>query len=206
MLFPAPLSRQNCNGLKPNPIEQESRAVNCLCVATSNITTTGQQHHSNDGQCVSVAVVFPLWISIQNPVLSQRRPVSPSVGRLGRKIWRYSYFVLWILLCVSNGNNEMCDQHRIKPDKTQLILLHLHTVTPNLIRLCLSEKRNTATVNGYVLLLTLHGYQLHREETFSKWELENILIERSLKASVKIFCQNKHTLSSALDQRVAKTN
>ena len=35
-------------------------------------------------------------------------------------------------------------------------------------QLCLSEKRNTVTVNGYVLLLTLHGYQLHREETFSK--------------------------------------
>ena len=184
--------------------EQKSRAVKCLCVASSNITTTGQQHNSNDGQCVSVPVVFPLWISIQNPVLSLRRP---SVGRLmGRKIWRYSYFVLWTLLCVSDGNNEMCDQHWIKPDRTQLILLHLHTVTPNLIRLCLSEKRNTVTVNGYVLLLTLHGYQLHREETFSKWEFENILIERSRKASVKIFCKNKHTLSSALDQRVAKTN
>ena len=184
--------------------EQESRAVKCLCVATSHITTTGQQHHSNDGQCVSVAVVFPLWISIQNPVLSQRRPVSPSVGRLGRKIWRYSYFVLWILLCVSNGNNEMCDQHRIKPDKTKRILLtQLH---PPSYAYVWVKKRNTVTVNGYVLLLTLHGYQLHREETFSKWELENILIERSLKASVKIFCQNKHTLSSALDQRVAKTN
>ena len=34
--------------------EQESTAVNR--VATSHLTTTGQQHHSNDGQCVSVAV------------------------------------------------------------------------------------------------------------------------------------------------------